>query len=170
MLYPAFLQQVPEKSKESLGDPWEFVGLLPLLDPPRSDSSDTIKRALDLGVNVKMITGTPRIPRGFFHSRCYVLTCFACIAGDQLAIAKETGRRLGMGTNMYPSSALLGQSKDEATASVPVDDLIEKADGFAGVFPGREEGEGVCIAMCMNCYNNCQWCCAFLMQSTSTRS
>jgi hypothetical protein len=77
MLYPAFLQQVPEKSKESLGDPWEFVGLLPLLDPPRSDSSDTIKRALDLGVNVKMITGTPRIPRGFFHSRCYVLTMVA---------------------------------------------------------------------------------------------
>ena len=57
-------------------------------------------------------------------------------AGDQLAIAKETGRRLGMGSNMYPSSALLGQSKDEATASIPVDDLIEKADGFAGVFPG----------------------------------
>jgi H+-transporting ATPase len=58
-------------------------------------------------------------------------------AGDQLAIAKETGRRLGMGTNMYPSSALLGQSKDESIASIPVDDLIEKADGFAGVFPGK---------------------------------
>jgi len=40
-----------------------------------------------------------------------------------------------MGTNMYPSSALLGQCKDEAIASIPVDDLIEKADGFAGVFP-----------------------------------
>ncbi|KAG2551761.1 plasma membrane ATPase-like [Panicum virgatum] len=104
-------QVVPEKSKESPGEPWEFVGLLPLLDPPRSDSADTITRALNLGVNVKMITG------------------------DQLAIAKETGRRLGMGTNMYPSSALLGQNKDEATASIPVDDLIEKADGFAGVFP-----------------------------------
>ncbi|XP_066359648.1 plasma membrane ATPase-like [Miscanthus floridulus] len=104
-------QKIPEKRKESLGEPWEFVGLLPLLDPPRSDSSETIKHALDLGVNVKMITG------------------------DQLAIAKETGRRLGMGSNMYPSSALLGQSKDEATASIPVDDLIEKADGFAGVFP-----------------------------------
>jgi magnesium-transporting ATPase (P-type) len=51
-------QQVPEKSKESLGEPWEFVGLLPLLDPPRSDSADTITRALNLGVNVKMITGT----------------------------------------------------------------------------------------------------------------
>jgi hypothetical protein len=41
-----------------------------------------------------------------------------------------------MGTNMYPSSALLGQNKDESIADLPVDDLIEKADGFAGVFPG----------------------------------
>lgn len=56
--------------------------------------------------------------------------------GDQLAIGKETGRRLGMGTNMYPSSALLGQDKDESIAALPIDELIEKADGFAGVFPG----------------------------------
>ncbi|KZV27417.1 ATPase 8, plasma membrane-type [Dorcoceras hygrometricum] len=104
-------QIVPEKTKESAGGPWEFVGLLPLFDPPRHDSAETIRKALDLGVNVKMITG------------------------DQLAIGKETGRRLGMGTNMYPSSSLLGQSKDESIASIPVDELIEKADGFAGVFP-----------------------------------
>ena len=62
------------------------------------------------------------------------ITC--CTIGDQLAIAKETGRRLGMGINMYPSSSLLGQNKDESIASLPVDELIEKADGFAGVFPG----------------------------------
>lgn len=86
---------------------------MPLFDPPRHDSAETIRRALDLGVNVKMITG------------------------DQLAIGKETGRRLGMGTNMYPSSSLLGNSKDPAIASIPVDELIEKADGFAGVFPGN---------------------------------
>lgn len=104
-------QEVPEKSKDSPGGPWQFVGLLPLFDPPRHDSADTIKRALHLGVNVKMITG------------------------DQLAIAKETGRRLGMGTNMYPSSSLLGQDKDNNVAGLPVDELIEKADGFAGVFP-----------------------------------
>lgn len=61
-------------------------------------------------------------------------------AGDQLAIAKETGRRLGMGTNMYPSSSLLGEGKDEATAVLPIDELIEKADGFAGVFPGKSAG------------------------------
>ncbi|KAA8541969.1 hypothetical protein F0562_023121 [Nyssa sinensis] len=104
-------QAVPEKNKESAGGPWVFVGLLPLFDPPRHDSAETIRRALILGVNVKMITG------------------------DQLAIGKETGRRLGMGTNMYPSSSLLGQCKDETIANLPVEELIEKADGFAGVFP-----------------------------------
>ncbi|KAI5344992.1 hypothetical protein L3X38_012869 [Prunus dulcis] len=104
-------QEVPAGTKDSPGGPWEFVGLLPLFDPPRHDSAETIRRALDLGVNVKMITG------------------------DQLAIGKETGRRLGMGTNMYPSSALLGESKDGDLATIPIDELIEKADGFAGVFP-----------------------------------
>ncbi|CAN1301255.1 Plasma membrane ATPase [Linum perenne] len=104
-------QQVPEKNKDSSGAPWQLVGLLPLFDPPRHDSAETIRRALHLGVNVKMITG------------------------DQLAVAKETGRRLGMGTNMYPSSSLLGHDKGGSIASLPVDELIEKADGFAGVFP-----------------------------------
>ncbi|XP_020110372.1 plasma membrane ATPase 4-like [Ananas comosus] len=103
-------QEVPEASKESAGGPWQFMGLLPLFDPPRHDSAETIRRALNLGVNVKMITG------------------------DQLAIAKETGRRLGMGTNMYPSSTLLGDKSSEVTG-LPIDELIEKADGFAGVFP-----------------------------------
>ncbi|KAK3043543.1 hypothetical protein RJ639_002122 [Escallonia herrerae] len=103
---------VPEKTKKSAGSPWEFVSLLPLFDPPRHDSAETICKAHDLGVNGKMITG------------------------DQLAIGKETGRRLGMGTNMYPFSFLLGQSKEESIASTLVDELIKKAEGFAGIFPG----------------------------------
>ena len=45
-----------------------------------------------------------------------------------------------MGTNMYPSSSLLGDSRDEAVAALPIDELIEKADGFAGVFPGQSAG------------------------------
>lgn len=53
-----FLQEVPAGTKESPGGPWEFVGLLPLFDPPRHDSAETIRRALELGVSVKMITGT----------------------------------------------------------------------------------------------------------------
>lgn len=67
----------------------------------------------------------------------YVFMLLWC-SGDQLAIAKETGRRLGMGTNMYPSSSLLGQHKDASLEALPVDELIEKADGFAGVFPGKQ--------------------------------
>ncbi|KAJ8429293.1 hypothetical protein Cgig2_000218 [Carnegiea gigantea] len=59
--------EVPEKNKDSLGGQWQFVGLLPLFDPPRHGSAETIKRALNLGVNVKMITE------------------------NQLAIAKDTG-------------------------------------------------------------------------------
>lgn len=53
----------------------------------------------------------------------------------EVCIGKETGRRLGMGSNMYPSSSLLGKHKDASIASPPVDELIEKADGFVGVFP-----------------------------------
>jgi H+-transporting ATPase len=101
-------QRVPEGRRDAPGAPWQFLAVLPLFDPPRHDSADTIREALNLGVNVKMITG------------------------DQLAIGMETGRRLGMGANMYPSSALL---KDGHAGGLPVDELIEKADGFAGVFP-----------------------------------
>ncbi|KAF7825075.1 plasma membrane ATPase 1 [Senna tora] len=104
-------QEVPQGTKDSPGGPWQFIGLLPLFDPPRHDSAETIRRALNLGVSVKMITG------------------------DQLGIAIETGRRLGMGTNMYPSSSLLGVKKDEEVAALPIDELIEHADGFADVFP-----------------------------------
>ncbi|KAI8563927.1 hypothetical protein RHMOL_Rhmol03G0147200 [Rhododendron molle] len=96
-----------EKKKESPGGPWQFIGLMPLFDPPRHDSAETITRALNL--EVKMITG------------------------DQLAIAKETGRGLRMGSNIYPSSTLLEQHKDESIKAIPVDELIKKADG---VFPG----------------------------------
>ncbi|KAF2550166.1 hypothetical protein F2Q68_00033576 [Brassica cretica] len=48
-------QVVPEKTKESPGGPWEFVGLLPLFDPPRHDSAETIRRALNLGVNAEKV-------------------------------------------------------------------------------------------------------------------
>lgn len=51
------MQEVPDGTRDSSGGPWQLIGLLPLFDPPRNDSADTIRRALDLGVNVKMITG-----------------------------------------------------------------------------------------------------------------
>ena len=53
--------------------PWQFLGVLPLFDPPRDDAKETIATAQQMGVKVKMVTG------------------------DALAIAVETAKKLGMG-------------------------------------------------------------------------
>ena len=87
---------------------WNFLGVLPLFDPPREDAKATIATALAMGVKVKMVTG------------------------DALAIAKETASKLGMGTNIL-DAASLGDSKKQETKEVA--ESIEKADGFAQVFP-----------------------------------
>ena len=42
--------EVPERTKESKGSPWKFVVLLPLFDPPRHDSAETIRRALNISI------------------------------------------------------------------------------------------------------------------------
>jgi H+-transporting ATPase len=88
--------------------PWQFLGVLPLFDPPREDAKATIATALAMGVKIKMVTG------------------------DALAIAKETASKLGMGTNILDANGL-GDSKKQETAAVA--ESIEKADGFAEVFP-----------------------------------
>ena len=92
---------------EGDGD-WQFVGVLPLFDPPREDAKATVATARQMGVTVKMVTG------------------------DALAIAQETAKELGMGTAILDASSL-GDAKRQETASVA--DSIEKADGFAQVFP-----------------------------------
>ena len=88
--------------------PWHFLGVLPLFDPPREDAKATIATALEMGVKVKMVTG------------------------DQLAIAQETARKLGMGANILDASSL-GDAKQLETAAAGAS--IEQADGFAQVFP-----------------------------------
>ncbi|KAF3536519.1 hypothetical protein F2Q69_00024404 [Brassica cretica] len=54
-------------------------------------------------------------------------------------LREKTRHRLGMGSNMYPSASasLLGNHKDKSLADVPVEQLIENADVFAAVFPGK---------------------------------
>ena len=87
---------------------WQFVGVLPLFDPPREQAKATIASARQMGVSVKMVTG------------------------DQIAIARETARQLGLGTNILDASGL-GDTKHHETAQSA--EAIEKADGFAQVFP-----------------------------------
>ena len=87
---------------------WQFLGVLPLFDPPREDAKVTIATALAMGVKIKMVTG------------------------DALAIAQETAKKLDMGANILDASGL-GDSKKQEDAAVA--ESIEKADGFAQVFP-----------------------------------
>ena len=87
---------------------WQFVGVLPMFDPPREQAKATIASAGQMGVKVKMVTG------------------------DQLAIAQETARQLGMGTNILDAAGLR-DSKNQQSAQLV--ESIEKADGFAQVFP-----------------------------------
>jgi H+-transporting ATPase len=59
------------------------------------------------------------------------------ITGDQLEIAKETGRRLGMGDVMYVYAELI-HSEDGEQSSIDEDKInatVLSADGFASVFP-----------------------------------
>jgi len=87
---------------------WQIVGVLPLFDPPRPQAKATIESARKMGVSVKMVTG------------------------DQMAIAKETAKQLGLGTNILDASGLGGSKQKETAQSA---EAIEKADGFAQVFP-----------------------------------
>jgi len=87
---------------------WRFLGILPLFDPPREDSAATIATASEMGVRVKMVTG------------------------DQLAIARETASRLGLGPNVL-DAALLTEARPHEAGRLAGE--IEKADGFAQVFP-----------------------------------
>jgi H+-transporting ATPase len=54
------------------------------------------------------------------------------VTGDALAIAQETAKKLGMGTNILDASGF-GDTKHQETAQLA--DSIENADGFAQVFP-----------------------------------
>lgn len=103
-------EDVPGDDKAAQGNGFELVGLLSIFDPPRSDTKQTIDDAMALGVKVKMVTG------------------------DQLAIAKETGRRLGLGDHMYPAK-VLKEGAPPGGKYASLDEMIMDADGFAGVFP-----------------------------------
>lgn len=53
------------------------------------------------------------------------------LTGDAIAIAKETCKMLGMGTKVYNSTKLM----NSGLTGTLQHDLIERADGFAEVFP-----------------------------------
>ncbi|MEA5422344.1 plasma-membrane proton-efflux P-type ATPase [Synechococcus sp. CCY9202] len=87
---------------------WQCLGVLPLFDPPLDEAKATIATAHQMGVTVKMVTG------------------------DQLPIAQETAEKLGMGSMILDASGFGATTPDQAER---LEESIERADGFAQVFP-----------------------------------
>jgi H+-transporting ATPase len=85
---------------------WRFLGLLPLFDPPRDDSAETIAATRAMGVDVKMVTG------------------------DHEAIAAETAGKLGLGRKIIVAADAFAEGRPDPDAA-----RIVVADGFARVFP-----------------------------------
>ncbi|KAF8952476.1 hypothetical protein BGZ46_003476, partial [Entomortierella lignicola] len=95
------------RTKPNSLEEYELVGMISLIDPPRPDSAETIRRCNEMGVDVKMITG------------------------DQQIIAKEVAHRLGMGRVILDAGHLVDPSKSEDD----ITEHCIRADGFAQVIP-----------------------------------
>jgi H+-transporting ATPase len=101
---------------EDDGKTWSFLGILPLYDPPREDSKETILRAEQHGLQVKMVTG------------------------DDVAIASEIAGELGMGTHIQAATDLFKAGMDPSHLPDQAARAIERAEGFARVFPEHKYG------------------------------
>ncbi|KAF8942719.1 hypothetical protein BGZ47_006209, partial [Haplosporangium gracile] len=88
-------------------DKWTLVGMAAMLDPPRLDSAETIKRCQHMGLAIKMVTG------------------------DQQIIAKEVSRRLGLGEVILDASHISDASMRDEVGF----EKFNNADGFAEVTP-----------------------------------
>ena len=95
-------------ARSAKGGEWQFLGIIPLYDPLREDTKATIEAAEKLGLKIKMVTG------------------------DQVAIAREIARQLGLGTNILDAKIF---EETKAHQASQLADAIEQADGFAQVFP-----------------------------------
>jgi H+-transporting ATPase len=101
--------------KEQGGD-WEFLGLLPLFDPPREDSAEVIHTAIhDYNIDIRMITG------------------------DHPAIGRQVAEQIGMGTDIRLASDVFPENGGIETKSGEERQKLLKqvlvADGFAEVTP-----------------------------------
>jgi H+-transporting ATPase len=93
------------KSEENDLDNLRLVGLLPLADPPRPDSKETIGELKRLGVKTKMLTG------------------------DNVAIAIEIASQVDIGNRIYPMSNLEKLSEPDQAR------ILDEYDGLAEIYP-----------------------------------
>ena len=90
---------------------WVMLGILPMFDPPRSDSKDTIARAQQYGVTVKMVTG------------------------DDVAIGQTIAADLGLGGNIVAATDLFTEEVGKGDIPLALARRVDAAQGFGRVFP-----------------------------------
>jgi H+-transporting ATPase len=83
----------------------KLMGLLPLSDPPRPDSRNMIEEARRFGIKPIMLTG------------------------DNIAIAKEISRQVGIGDKIIRMADMKGLSEDEQIK------IIREMNGLAEIYP-----------------------------------
>jgi len=98
-------------ARQPAGGAWQFLGLLPLFDPPREDSAVTIREANKHGIQVRMVTG------------------------DNIAIAKQIAGQLGLGTSIHTANEFFKDTSEDDVVLPKVASAVEVAEGFAQVFP-----------------------------------
>ena len=98
-------------ARADAGGVWQFLGLLPLFDPPREDSAETIREANKHGIQVKMVTG------------------------DNTAIAKQIAGQLDLGVNIHTADEFFRDTTEDDTVGPQTAAAVDAAEGFAQVFP-----------------------------------
>ncbi len=103
------------------GNGWEYLGLLPLLDPPREDSAEVIQQAKDHGIDVRMVTG------------------------DHEAIGRQVAEQVGLAPEgreprIVRATELFGTKEEAATGAqkkgtAQIRHEVLSAEGFAEVTP-----------------------------------
>jgi H+-transporting ATPase len=125
--------------KEEGRKAFTFIGLIPLFDPPREDSEETIREAKALGLDVKMVTG------------------------DNLAIARHIARVLAIGDNIRDARELSGDNTHAELAvlgeviaraiyrQLTPEASAEAAEAFARGVVAALEGEGERLTLSQGC-------------------
>ena len=92
---------------------WELLGLAPLFDPPRPDTSSAIAAAKALGVSVKIFTG------------------------DAMAIAKSLTRSIGIGDNILDADSI--DNSEDIDFESAITARIEKANVYTEIFAPHKD-------------------------------
>ncbi len=85
---------------------WRYLGILPLLDPPREDAAEVIRNAQEHGIDIRMVTG------------------------DHVAIGRQVAGLVGMGQDIREAAEIFEEEGD-----TQIEKEVLGADGFAQVTP-----------------------------------